>query len=52
MWIAEQTVTGRLTLAPGDLVVAGAVMDDLRHTAAGRDGVEGSLEVGAGLHIC
>jgi len=40
------------SLAPGDLVVAGAIMDDLRHTSAGGHGVDGGFEVGASLHIC
>lgn len=39
------------SLAPGDFVVTGSIMDDLRHTSAGGDGVDGGLEVRASLHI-
>jgi len=39
------------SFGPGDLGFAGAVLDEFGDTSAGGHGVEGRLEVGAGLHV-
>lgn len=57
-WLLEESETGFTnsvthgSLAPGDSVVAGTVMDNFGNTTAGRHGVDWSLEVRASLNIC